>query len=262
MTTINTIQDMIRILDENPEWRGEMRSRLLTSELLEMPHKLAQLSDRVTQLSEDVQTLTAEMKAFAAKTDRRFELVDKRFDEMDRRFELVDKRFDEIDKRFELVDIRFDRMDSRFDRMEDSISRMKSGYAERKVVRQADIIAEEIGLTWVRNLEYEEIKVLVQHGDTSEMTREDIKSFRTADVIMESRDEDAGIHYIPVEISFTADVRDTSRALRNARFITSLTGRPAHPAVAGLRRDNEILEFFESGTVHWYQLDENDFRVD
>ena len=276
MTTINTIQDLIRILDDNPEWLDVMRSRLLTRSILDLP-------DKLDRLSEEVQALAAETRAFMKETnrrfelvDKRFELVDKRFDEIDKRFELVDKRFDEIDKRFELVDKRFDemdkrfdemdkrfdRMDSRFDRMEDSISRMKSGYAERKVVRQADIIAEEIGFTWVRNLEYEEIKVLVQHGDTSEMTREDIKSFRTADVIMESRDEDAGIHYIPVEISFTADVRDTSRALRNARFITSLTGRPAHPAVAGLRRDNEILEFFESGTVHWYQLDENDFRVD
>ena len=145
--------------------------------------------------------------------------------------------------------------------MEDSIGRMKSGYAERKVMRQADIIVDETGLTWVRNLTYEEIRDLARHGDTSFMTRDDIKSFRTADVIMESRDEDGGTHYIPVEISFTADVRDTSRALRNARFITSLTGRPAHPAVAGLRRDVGVRELFQSGAVHWYQLDEHDFKV-
>ena len=94
------------------------------------------------------------------------------------------------------------------------------------------------------------------------MTPDDIRSFRTADVIMESRDEDGGTHYIPVEISFTADVRDTSRALRNARFMTSFTGRPAHPAVAGLRKDKEILELFESGTIHWYQLDGHAFRID
>ncbi len=233
MTTINTIQDLIRVLDENPEWLEELRSRLLTRAILELP-------DKLDQLSEEVKALAAETRAFMKETSR---------------------RFDEIDRRFELVDKRFDRMDSRFDRMEDSIGRMKSGYAERKVVRQADIIADEIGLIWVRNLAYEEIKDMVRHGDTSGMTRDDIKSFRTADVIMESRDEDAGIHYIPVEISFTADVRDTTRALRNARFITSLTGRPAHPAVAGLHKDNDILELFESGTVHWYQLDEHDFSV-
>ncbi len=262
MATINTIQDLIRVLDENPEWLEELRSRLLPRGVLELP-------DKLVQLSEEVRALAAETRAFMKETsrrfdeiDRRFELVDKRFDEMDKRFDRMDKRFDRMDSRFDRVDSRFDRMDSRFDRMEDSIGRMKGGYAEGKVVRQADIIADEIGLTWVRNLTHEEIKDLVQHGDTSDMTRDDIKGFRTADVIMESRDEDAGIHYIPVEISFTADVRDTSRALRNARFITSLTGRPAHPAVAGLRRDDEILELFESGTVHWYQLDEHDFKVD
>ena len=67
MTTISTIQDLMRILDENPEWLEEMRSRLLTRELLEMPDKLAELSDRLTQLSNEV-------RAFAAKTERRFDL--------------------------------------------------------------------------------------------------------------------------------------------------------------------------------------------
>ena len=259
MTTINTIQDLIRILDENPEWMEELRSRLMPRAILELP-------DKLDQLSEEVRGLAAETRAFAADTNRRFALLDKRFDEIDRRFELVDKRFDEIDKRFDRMDRRFDRMDRRFDRMENKhtswtgASMKHSGYAESKVVRQADIIADEIGLTWVRNLTYEEIKELVQRSDTSGMTPDDIRSFRTADVIMESRDEDGGTHYIPVEISFTADVRDTSRALRNARFMTRFTGSPAHPTVAGLRKDKEILELFESGTVHWYQLDDHDFQ--
>ena len=41
MTTINTMEDLIRLLDENPEWLEALRSRLLTRELLEMPQTLA-----------------------------------------------------------------------------------------------------------------------------------------------------------------------------------------------------------------------------
>ena len=40
MTTINTIEDLIRVLDENPEWMEVVRSRLLTPELLELPKQV------------------------------------------------------------------------------------------------------------------------------------------------------------------------------------------------------------------------------
>ena len=32
MTTINTIEDLLRLLDENPEWVEALRARLLTRE--------------------------------------------------------------------------------------------------------------------------------------------------------------------------------------------------------------------------------------
>ena len=233
MATINTIQDLIRVLDENPEWLEELRSRLLTRELLELPDRVTQLSERVTQLSEEVRAFAVEMRAFAAEM---------------RAFAAETRR-------------RLDLMDRRFDRMENSIGRMKAAYAERRVLRQTDIIAGEMGLAWVRNLEYEEIRDLVQRSERSDIPLDDIKSFRKADLIMESRDADGGTHYVPVEVSFTAEARDTGRALRNARFMARFTGNPAHPAVAGLHKDEDVRELFESGTIHWYQLDEEDFEA-
>ena len=55
-TEIGTIEDLVRVLDDNPEWLEALRARLLTRELLEMPNALAQ---------------------FAAETDRRFAAVDR-----------------------------------------------------------------------------------------------------------------------------------------------------------------------------------------
>ena len=43
MTTINDINDLARILREQPEWVDTLRSLLLTQELLEMPDRLADL---------------------------------------------------------------------------------------------------------------------------------------------------------------------------------------------------------------------------
>ena len=46
-TTIETIHDLHRILVEHPEWLNEMRSVLLTKELLELPERFAEYT-RVT----------------------------------------------------------------------------------------------------------------------------------------------------------------------------------------------------------------------
>ena len=39
--TINSMQDLVRVLDEHPEWAEALRARLLTRELLELPQRLA-----------------------------------------------------------------------------------------------------------------------------------------------------------------------------------------------------------------------------
>ena len=78
MTTINTIEDLIRLLDEHPEWAEALRSRLLTRELIELPEKFAKFAaetnERLDRLESDVAQLKtdmAEVKADVAqlKTD-------------------------------------------------------------------------------------------------------------------------------------------------------------------------------------------------
>ena len=65
-----------------------------------------------------------------------------------------------------------------------------------------------------------------------------------------------------VEISFTANGRDTTRAVRNAGFLTGFTGKRSLAAVAGLRRDDRIDESIESGEVFWHQLDPSDLEAE
>ena len=44
MTTINNIEDLIKLLDENPQWLEALRVRLLNRELIELPEKFAQFA--------------------------------------------------------------------------------------------------------------------------------------------------------------------------------------------------------------------------
>ena len=64
--------------------------------------------------------------------------------------------------------------------------------------------------------------------------------------------------YVALEASYTADERDTARALRNADLLRRATGRPARAAVAYVRADDRIRPGVESGEVHRHELP--DFR--
>ena len=58
MTTVNTIEDIIRAMRERPELRDAIRREVLTEELLSLPNTLARLSQRVDDLTVRLDVLT------------------------------------------------------------------------------------------------------------------------------------------------------------------------------------------------------------
>ena len=211
--TIDTVEDLIRVLDANPVWLEALRARLLTRELLELPQQLA---------------------AFAAATERRFEAVDRRFEAVDRRFEAVDRRFEQL-----LIDI----------------APIKAAHARHAALREADLIAEENGLTFIRLVDGMQLAELARSDAAAGIATNELRSFRRADLIAECRAGTGETCYLAAEISFTVNGRDTTRAIRNAALLTRVTGRPARAVVAGLRYDERVRGRLQAGEVAWYQLD-------
>ena len=311
MTTINTIEDLIRLLDENPQWAEALRARLLTRELIELPEKFAQFAadatqqfaniaqqfeqmnqrfeqvqqqfEQVNQRFEQVQQQFEQVNQRFEQMDRRFEQVDQRFEQMDRRFEQMDQRFERVDQRFEQVDQRFEQMDRRFEQMDQRFERvdqrldgvdgtinrilvdlgyLKGAHARNVAIDNAASIARDMGLRRVRNLSQDDLLEIIDAADTSALTAGELRSFRQADLVIESLGSQGEYCYIAVEISFTANGRDTARATRNARLLTAFTGRPAFAAIAGVRRDDRIQENIRSGEVVWHELDSSDLEAE
>lgn len=212
-TTIHTIEDLIRILDDHPEWADALRARLLTRELIELPERFTQF--------------VAEMNKFVAET----------------------KRFIEATNR------RFDALETKAASIQDDVGTLKGAHARSVAIREASLIAEDMDLQRTKNLTIEDLSTLVVSANTSGIPTNELRSFRRADLIMEAIDSNGATCYIAVEISFTVNGRDTTRALRNAEFLTRFTGKPAYSTVVGLRRDDRIQYLISSGEVFWYQLD-------
>jgi septal ring factor EnvC (AmiA/AmiB activator) len=57
MTTINDINDLARILREQPEWADTLRSLLLTQELLDLPAKFSEMVDATRAINNRLSSL-------------------------------------------------------------------------------------------------------------------------------------------------------------------------------------------------------------
>ena len=275
MSTINTMEDLIQVLDEHPEWLETLRARLLTRELLELPNSLAMFAAEMREFKAQVDRFVAATNSRFDGVDARFDGVDARLDKVDARFDGVDARFDGVDARFDGVDARLDKVDARFDgvdarfdgvdarldghdamfkRITDDLGQLKGAHARNAALENAAIIARDLGLRRTKSLSQEELLDLIDASDTAGITVDDLRSFRVADLIMEAAAEDGEICYVAVEISYTANGRDTKRAIRNAEFMTRFTGKRSFAVVSGLNRDDRIQDSIESGEVFWHQL--------
>ncbi|MYC97400.1 MAG: hypothetical protein F4X14_20800 [Caldilineaceae bacterium SB0661_bin_32] len=141
-----------------------------------------------------------------------------------------------------------------FKRITDDLGQLKGAHARNAALENAAIIARDLGLRRTKSLSREELLDLIDASDTVGITVDDLRSFRVADLIMEAAAEDGEICYVAVEISYTANGRDTKRAIRNAEFMTRFTGKRSFAVVSGLYRDDRIQESIESGELCWHQL--------
>ena len=298
MTTINNVEDLIRVLDENPQWLEILRARILTREVLELPQRLAEFAVASDRRAEQ----------HAQDNSRQFNAVEQRFDGVDRRFDALEQkvdqhqeannaRFDGVDRRFDALEqkvdqhqesnnARFDGVDRRFDaleqkvdqhqeannarfdgvghhlrRIEDTLGYLKGAHALTATLRSAARLARRMGVKRVRNLTEDDLLDITDGADTSDIPANVLDSFHNADLVMEATDAAGETCYIAVEISFTVNGRDTARAIRNAALLTRFTGRKAYAAISGRHKDDRIDVHLESGEVFWFQLEDEDLAA-
>ena len=92
MTTINGIEDLARILRDNPDWADTIRSILLSQELLELPGRFAEfvrltqesnrlINERLERLENDVGELKSGLTQVNGKIDTAVEALDRKIDD-------------------------------------------------------------------------------------------------------------------------------------------------------------------------------------
>ncbi len=134
-------------------------------------------------------------------------------------------------------------------------------YVQNHVQKFAEVIADNLDLKCVQTLSPKQLLDIAKKmtGSTG-IDQSQRNSFVHADLVIEATAENGETAYVTVEASWTADNRDSGRALRNARYLENATGHRAIAAVASVRNDYEVEELVENGQLHWHSIPDNDLQ--
>lgn len=204
-----TQEEFLRLLNQNVEFRQQVRQYILSAELIELPEMFAAFASHVDEF------ITEQREANT-------------------------------------------RVDGRLQDITDDIGVLKGNAVISATRDNAETIPSLLDLEYVNILVRSALIALLRQ--LPGIDKGHWISFYRADLMLQAVDADGATHYVAVEASYTADRRDTDRALRNADYLQRCTGCPAHAVIASIKNDREVQLLVEDGTVHWHQLTREDLN--
>lgn len=108
--TVKEFTDLLKLLDEHPEWREELRRRLLTDDLLALPERedrhFRQILLILQELAEAQKRTEDELQALA----RRVEGLTQRVDDLAAQVQALTKRVDDLTVQLQALAVRFEEL--------------------------------------------------------------------------------------------------------------------------------------------------------
>ena len=89
-----------------------------------------------------------------------------------------------MDQRFDRMDQRLGRVEARLDRVIDDLGPLKGAHAGNVAVKEASLIALDLGLRYRKSLTSMELVSLSDAVDTTDVAANELRSFHRADVIV------------------------------------------------------------------------------
>ena len=151
-------------------------------------------------------------------------------------------------------------VEARLQRITDDLGDLKGHVAGRIAREMADDIAEQLGYEIAQQLSSNDLRNMLRGSTANDIPAGVRRSFYVADLVAKVQDQDGNQLFMAVEASYTADERDTQRAVRNAELISRFTGMTAVPVIASLENDHAVQQLLEDGHVQWFQFQSRDLQ--
>ncbi len=262
---LETVEDIIRALQEHPEWREPLLNALLTDQYRQLPSRADRLEEMLERLAAAQQVTQQTLQRFMEQTEQRFqqleeqqrqqaarhdELVEKmiqltaRVDDLTRRVEELTRRVDELTARVDDLTVRLEQLTARVDQLTVQMSAL---------VERVERIEQDLGdlkglsleqyyrnnATALLGLFFQKLRV-VDKGrlidtlyEQRAPSREEWEQISKVDLLVKGVHRASGEEYLLVwEISWTVDEEDVSRAMERASLLRQW-GLSTVPVVAG-----------------------------
>jgi hypothetical protein len=211
---IRDFHDVIRLLEEHPEWQADLRRVLLTKELLALPDQVAQLAETQTR----TESRLAELVEAQRRTDAQVAQLSERMAELVRAQERTETQL------ATLTDI--------VQRLSVDVGRLKGDGLEARYARKGVPFVSRV-LRRPHLLSAEELDTLLEDAETKGLlSSEESDTILLSDLVICGRQRGTGAEvYLVVEVSWGVGIEDVQRAANRAALLTK-AGVIAIPAVA------------------------------
>ena len=225
MTTINNIEDLIRLLDEHPEWAEVLRARLLTRELLELPAVLAR---------------------FIQETNERFDRVERRLDHLEA--DVAELKTDVAELKTDVAELKTDVAELKTDvaELKTDVSYLKGNALEttlhRKIIPRLSqtlgLRQAEIKVSPLQGIEPEFRDAIEDGVDNGTISEQQMgRVFETDFILRAVRRQTRTPLWITVEASHKVHERDITRSVDTAEILARVFEETAAPMVVGFEID-------------------------
>jgi hypothetical protein len=205
--TVEDFQDLIRLLEQRPEWRSELRRHVLSDELFELPSLVRQLVEAQRQAGE-------------------------RLDRIGSAIEQLVEAQRQTGQRLDRLEAAVERLVEAQGRTETRVGRIEGEVLELRYARRAPAYFSRL----TRRLRVVDPGTLADLLDeavaTGRLTDEDRQAILDTDIVLTGRRREDGAEvYLLAEVSAGIGLHDVERAADRATMLEKL-GQPVVPIVA------------------------------
>jgi len=221
MTTVSTVEDIIRAMRERPDVRDAIRREILTEELLTLPEKLGGLTQRVDDLTVRLDILTQRVEDLTVQVA---EVVKIQKEHSDRLGVLIGDR---LERRIATI--------------------LPPALSERLGLRRTQVVYHP---TLLPSSDSGFAASVEDAADRGAITDEQELRLKVTDLIMRARRKSDGTEvWIATEASGTIDKSDVGRAAESAAALEAVFNEDTAAVVVGNRIRHEDRELAEAQGV-------------
>jgi phage shock protein A len=239
--SVEDFQDLIRLLQERPEWRADLRRLVLTDELLALPELVRELVQAQQRTEVRVGRLEESVESLRAETERRFqELVAAQLtltghlDVMRAAIQSLQEHTATLTTLVERLQDAVGKLQDDVGKLQDDVGELKGSDLERRYRERPFAYFNRL-IRQAHTLSADELNAMLDRAVTAgQLTEEDVDEIVWADAIIRGRRrEDDQEVFLVVEASWGVGPYDVQRADKRAKLLAK-AGVTTLPVVAGM----------------------------